>query len=456
MSSSTEHFSDISQLTAWLNHYLLMDKAQNNSNDSADIKRYSNEKSTNQYNYLLPLGQLRVLKIKAALAPSDTKTKIASTRLAAVKFALRWKKKLLKQDKNEQIASVYILVLDIRASGNSENLRNEDSADNPIAHSFGAQYAIEQLAIDADESDAVLQAFSWQDWQKIIATLQTPNELWRLLQYHNQVLRHPLASGKLSFDSEQALLMQFMNSPALYSQALSIDNALIKYGVQDEPNRSLVAMSLAQKHSEAESKNYHEQLHQAAILWTQLSEQMLLESQSADHLGLWQQQLLAESLFSRYELIHTLYNHPRQPAEKQQTGYVVHQHSYESLGRHYVFIFYGQQQQSRQAIAPNLETIAKDVATRLPIAELHHIVVLGIEFIVEAADSYIDIDLFIQPVTAMSAKERQLTKQLQRLSAQQEMTQKIDEVERKGGLNTKTEELPKIQLSLHIPANKKK
>jgi hypothetical protein len=86
-----------------------------------------------------------------------------------------------------------------------------------------------------------------------------------------------------------------------------------------------------------------------------------------------------------------------------------------------VLIFYGQDaegQHSKKAIQPNLAKIALDVATRLPIAELHHVIVLGIDFIIEAEDSFMDIDLWIQPVDAMSQRERQLSKQLQRLQQQ--------------------------------------
>ena len=216
-------------------------------------------------------------------------------------------------------------------------------------------------------------------------------------------------------------------------------------------------MSLAQRNKAATTKRFHEQMRQASILWYQLSAQMLSKSSSARPLPFWQRQLLAESLFSRYELIRTLYQHPSRSMEQQQTGYVVHQHSYENLGQHYVLIFYGQQsggKQSREALAPNLATIAKDVSTRLPIAELHHIIVLGIEFIVEAADTFIDIDLFIQPVTAMSEKERQLTRQLQRLHNQQQRTQKSDATDDKSDVNKSKKPLPTMHLSLNIPASK--
>ncbi|WP_299331660.1 hypothetical protein [uncultured Psychrobacter sp.] len=445
------------QSTQWLESYLQAPKSPDDKQDT------HNKKSTMQQLYQLPLGQLRVLRVTAATSVSDTKTTISATRSAAIKFGLRWKKALLKQDEAQQIASAYVLIVEIKPTVHSDTSidyqhHSHNHNASAMSMSFATKEVIEQLSADAKASGVVLQVFGRQDWLQILATLQTPNELWRLLDYHKAALQKAFVNAELSFASEQTLLSQFMASPAIYTQALTIDNALIKYGIQDEPNSRLVAMSLAQRNKAATTKRFYEQMRQASILWYQLSAQMLSESSSAEQLPFWQRQLLAESLFSRYELIRTLYQHPSRSMEQQQTGYVVHQHSYENLGQHYVLIFYGQQsggKQSREALAPNLATIAKDVSTRLPIAELHHVIVLGIEFIVEAADTFIDIDLFIQPVTAMSEKERQLTRQLQRLHNQQQRTQKGDATDDKSDVDKSKKPLPTMHLSLNIPASKK-
>jgi hypothetical protein len=445
------------QSTQWLESYLQALKSPDDKQDT------HNKKSTMQQLYQLPLGQLRVLRVTAAPSVSDTKTTMSATRSAAIKFGLRWKKALLKQDEAQQIASAYVLIVEIKPTVHSDTSidyqhHSHNHNASAMSMSFATKEVIEQLSADAKASGVVLQVFGRQDWLQILATLQTPNELWRLLDYHKAALQKAFVNAELSFASEQTLLSQFMASPAIYTQALTIDNALIKYGIQDEPNSRLVAMSLAQRNKAATTKRFYEQMRQASILWYQLSAQMLSESSSARQLPFWQRQLLAESLFSRYELIRTLYQHPSRSMEQQQTGYVVHQHSYENLGQHYVLIFYGQQsggKQSREALAPNLATIAKDVSTRLPIAELHHVIVLGIEFIVEAADTFIDIDLFIQPVTAMSEKERQLTRQLQRLHNQQQRTQKGDATDDKSDVDKSKKPLPTIHLSLNIPASKK-
>ena len=296
---------------------------------------------------------------------------------------------------------------------------------------------MEDLIVDVSDVHQ-LQVSSWHDWQAILAALHTPCELWRFLQYRLKQLQHNDISHLPNIDAEALSVSQFLNSSDLFAPAIAVDNALIKYGLQNEPNSALIAMTLAQRTNSATTQMYQQHMEQAAVLWSQLSTQMMdtvsrkpsavkskeppLSEQQTKPLGFdfshWQQQILDESLFSRHELIRTLYKHPKQEMALQKQGYVIHQHSYECLGRHYVLIFYGQDlegQNSKVTIQPNLAKIALDVATRLPIAELHHVIVLGIDFIAEAGDTFIDIDLWIQPVDKMTQRERQLTKQLQQL-----------------------------------------
>ena len=78
----------------------------------------------------------------------------------------------------------------------------------------------------------------------------------------------------------------------------------------------------------------------------------------------------------------------------------------------------GKDNRVKKVIQLNWAKIAQDVATRLPIAEPHHVIVLGIDFITEANDTFIHIDLWTQPVAAMTQRERQLTKHVQRLKQQ--------------------------------------
>lgn len=435
MSYSTTAISDQYEIAKELTCYLQSDAIEISLVNMDTIERQHGAHYTaQQYLYQLSSGKLSVLRVTLSLPFDSSRTKIEAARLAVLKAAAVWQK---KQNKQSETASHAVLVMDVHLTDDNRKHENGVSDDQKyknqrVKHHFGARYFMEQLVLDTDDSVQRLQVFSWHDWHSILEALQTPCELWRFLDYHLEQLKNAINGQVPSVETETALVAQFLNRPALFAQAIALDNALIKYNIQDAPNPALTSMTLAYKNQSITAQMYHQHLQQAAHLWSQLSAQMI-ETSRGNHIGNegkavltneithWQQQLLDESLFSRHELIRTLYKHPKQEPRLQQTGYVVHQHSYESLGRHYVLIFYGQDiegHHSKKTIQPNLSKIAQDVATRLPIAELHHVIVLGIEFIKEAEDTFMDIDLWIQPVNAMTQRERQLTKQLQQLKKQ--------------------------------------
>ena len=384
--------------------------------------------------YHLPLGELQLSELVVYLPEGMLAADIESVRKTAIKSVLAWHKGYLSGQKADMVHAIEVLVFDIQFKSDieeSSHVADKGSQHGKykrLKHDFPARYFMEDLIIDMSDSGQLLQIFGWHDWQSILNALHTPCELWRFLRYRLEQLQQSAISHVPSFESEEALINKFLNSSTLFTQAIAIDNALIKYGMQDAPNAALIAMALAQKNHSPTSQMYQQHMQQAAILWSQLNSQMITtvsekfiakkSREQQTELSHWQQQILDESLFSRHELVRILYRHPKQQQSLQQQGYVVHQHSYECLGRHYVLIFYGQDaegQHSKKAIQPNLAKIALDVATRLPIAELHHVIVLGIDFIIEAEGSFMDIDLWIQPVDAMSQRERQLSKQIQRL-----------------------------------------
>ena len=390
------------------------------------VTSYNGQYKAQKYDYQLPLGQLQLLNLSIYLPEDIVAGHIENVRKTAIESISAWRNDYLTRYKDKIEATTYAAVFDIQFRNIYQNT-SKRVKNNLISNAF-----IDSLSSEIHASELPLQLFGWHDWQLILRALHTPCELWRFLQYRLGQWQHTDNSRIDSLKSEGAVIADFLNNPAVFAQAIAIDNALIKYKMQDKPNSALIAMALAQKSQSTTSQMYQQRMAQAAVLWSQMISQMLKrysdngqkknkQDFSAINLAYWQQQILDESLFSRHELIGTLYKHPKQQQQLREQGYVVHHHSYESLGRHYMLIFYGQDvkgQHSKQTIQPNLAKIALDVATRLPIAELHHVIVLGIDLIDEANETFIDIDLWIQPVAAMSQRERQLTKQIQQLQQQ--------------------------------------
>lgn len=470
MSNSTITLSDNGYLVNELTCYLQKDAVDITLANMQNFEhKYDAYYRAQHYHYQLPLGKLSLLELILYLPAKSSLVDIEAARMAVVKAALIWHKTYLAQHKNNDNMSHDILAFDIQFTEKGEEINKikinpqQRQSLKRLTHGFGVRYFMEDLVVDMSDSVQKLQVFSWHDWQTILASLHTPCELWRFLNYRLGQLQYSASNHVASFESEVDLITKFLHSPALFTDAITVDNTLIKYEMQDEPNPALVAMTLAYKNKSTTAQMYHQHMAQAAALWSQLSAQMIetldaevLDDADKETLGIkrshWQQQLLDESLFSRHELVRTLYRYPKQGSSLQKEGYVVHQHSYESLGRHYVLIFYGQDfdsQHSKQAIQPNLAKIAQDVASRLPIAELHHVIVLGIDFIDESNDTFIDIDLWIQPVDPMTQRERQLTKQLQRLNQQCKK-------QTTNNLSAGKDESMRMQLSLNIPARKTK
>lgn len=390
------------------------------------VTSYNGQYKAQKYDYQLPPGQLRLLNLSIYLPEDIGAGHIENVRKTAIESISAWRNDYLTRYKDKIEATTYAVVFDIQFRNIYQNTNDR------LQHEFNGNEFRDGLSSEINASEPPLQVFGWHDWQLILRALHTPCELWRFLQYRLGQWQHTDNSRIDSLKSEGAVIADFLNNPAVFAQAIAIDNALIKYKMQDKPNSALIAMALAQKSQSTTSQMYQQRMAQAAVLWSQMISQMLKrysdngqkknkQDFSAINLAYWQQQILDESLFSRHELIGTLYKHPKQQQQLREQGYVVHHHSYESLGRHYMLIFYGQDvkgQHSKQTIQPNLAKIALDVATRLPIAELHHVIVLGIDFIDEANETFIDIDLWIQPVAAMSQRERQLTKKIQQLQQQ--------------------------------------
>lgn len=481
--------ADLTDLTEDLACYLQGAAAGVSVGDMQAVTRqYNAYYDARQSCYQLPLGRLQRLDLTLYLPRYSSAKTIKSARTATLKAVLAWHKTSCVADSNDnqhkhdrsdngqsdtqnhdKKSRRDVLVFDIvffdktEMSADIPTLSPKQRLANRLTHHFDTAYFMEDLVIDMSGEPRPLQIFSRADWQELSSTLQTPCELWRFLCHHLQQLQQSLSDQRAHFEKVADLVTQFLYSPSVFTHAITIDNALIKAGVQDAPNAALIAMTLAHKNQSATAQMYQQHMAQAATLWSQLSGQMIATcrderlknsaqmSSEVDFLY-WQQQLLDESLFSRHELVRTLYRHPKQPDNLKSAGYVVHQHSYESLGRHYVLIFYGQNQEgqhSKQAIQPNLAKIAQDVATRLPIAALHHVIILGVEFINEGQETFIDIDLWIQPVATMTQRERQLTKQLQQLQ-QQKMPVAGTSADNDG----LAEALPQVCLNLTIPARK--
>ncbi|WP_230655749.1 hypothetical protein [Psychrobacter sp. I-STPA10] len=404
--------------------------------------------ATDTLQYDLPDGHLSLYKKTVSIKASGSIKKqdifLACNRVIKQTMQQQIRQALFGLSHSKHEVSHSVLVIDVKVTKGDQT--------KGLAPEFGAKYFKEHFFVELSDTEHILHVFSRVVWLDMLTTLQTPCELWRFLEYHQICLQQAIRTGSTVFSSEKELLADFMTSHDIFKKAITVDNALINYKLKLEPNPILVAMASTQQPNSATARMSYEHMSEASKLWTQLCLQMNLqlpkattypiyempsaqaktasqmavmaedeEKQQQNSLS-WIRELLAESLFSRYELIKELYLYPKQPEEMKKSGYVVHQHSYESLGRHYMMIFYGNETNStnsRLSIQPRLQEIAKDIANRLTIPELHHVVILGVEFLQSEEETVMDLDVFIQTIDTMTEKERFLSEQLDMLRVQQ-------------------------------------
>ena len=229
--------------------------------------------------YQLPLGELNLVELVIYLPTDMLPADIEALGRTAFNAVNIWRKTHISRSMDSQLRSIDVLVLDIQRQNDIDNehdVHNKSCKKNPVqrlAHSFTDSDLVEGSPVDTSASIQPLQAFGWHDWHIHLNKLQIPCELWRFLYYR---LGHSQQGNKDHItNSENDIITGFLNVADFFAPAITIDNALIKYGLQNEPNSALIAMSLAQKTNSPTKQMYQQHMAQAAALWSQLSMQML-------------------------------------------------------------------------------------------------------------------------------------------------------------------------------------
>src|SRR5699024_5877211 len=222
-----------------------------------------------KYDYQLPLGQLQLLNLSIYLPEDIVAGHIENVRKTAIESLAAWRNDYLTRYKDKIEATTYAAVFDIQFRNIYQNT-SKRVKNNLISNAF-----IDSLSSEIHASELPLQVFGWHDWQLILRALHTPCELWRFLQYRLEQTQYISSSHVSNLKTEEAMIADFLHDPAVFTQAIAIDNALIKYKMQDKPNSALIAMALAQKSQSTTSQMYQQHMAQTAVLWSQMISQML-------------------------------------------------------------------------------------------------------------------------------------------------------------------------------------
>ena len=172
--------------------------------------------ATDTLQYDLPDGQLSLYK-KSVSIKADNKIKKQDIFLACNRIIKQTMQQQIRQElfglsssKNNAIHSV--LVIDVKVTKGEKIKR--------LSPEFGAKYFKEHFVAEMSDKEHILHVFSRDVWLDMLATLQTPCELWRFLEYHQLCLQQTMRTGSTVFSSEKALLSDFMTSHDIFKKAI--------------------------------------------------------------------------------------------------------------------------------------------------------------------------------------------------------------------------------------------
>lgn len=287
-----------------------------------------------------------------------------------------------------------------------------------IGYEYGSQFFAEDCVLDLDDEESILQVFSYQNFTEILKQLVTPSDLTAFLDFHRSQL-----SRFEAFQDESALLMQFLQSPDFHQRAIKIQEQLVECELiaQIEP-RLLKAAEPQQTEFAAELMA---QIQKNARMWYKLFNSLIKQCYDAGA-PLPKEQvdiLVDESMYTYACLVEKILAHRLIDQDSRWNGYVRHEHSYNVFGRHYLIVFYAQDDNSSLS-ASKVRAAHQDLLFELN-AQMQHpvmqdIILLGVDVrpCGDSVNTEVHLDAFHQRGSIIDANTQRLYEQLVELRAQ--------------------------------------
>lgn len=287
-----------------------------------------------------------------------------------------------------------------------------------IGYEYGSQFFAEDCVLDLDDEESILQVFSYQNFTEILKQLVTPSDLTAFLDFHRSQL-----SGFEAFQDESALLMQFLQSPDFHQRAIKIQEQLVECDLiaQIEP-RLLKAAEPQQTEFAAELMA---QIQKNTRMWYKLFNSLIKQCYDAGT-PLPKEQvdiLVDESMYTYACLVEKILAHRLIDQDSRWNGYVRHEHSYNVFGRHYLIVFYAQDDNSSLS-AIKVRAAHQDLLFELN-AQMQHpvmqdIILLGVDVrpCEDSVNTEVHLDAFHQRGSIIDANTQRLYEQLVELRAQ--------------------------------------
>lgn len=304
---------------------------------------------------------------------------------------------------------------------NSQNVYQSMPKEAPsyaIGYEYGSQFFAEDCVLDLDDEESVLQVFSYQNFTEVLKQLVTPSDLTAFLDFHRSKL-----VGFESFQDESSLLVQFLESPDFHRRAIQVQKQLVSHDLIAEIEPRLL------KAAEPEQTEFAKAL-MAAIqkntrMWYKLFNSLIRGSHQAG-MPLPKEQvdiLVDESMYTYACLIEKMLAHRTIDQESRWTGYVRHEHSYNVFGRHYLLVFYAQDNNSSlsaEKVRTNHQDLLFELNAQMQQPVMQDLFLIGVDVrpCEDSVNTEVYLDAFHQHGSLIDANTQRLYEQLAELRAQ--------------------------------------
>ena len=301
---------------------------------------------------------------------------------------------------------------------NSHQSKPAEAVSYAVGYEYGSQFFAEDCVLDLDDEESVLQVFSYQNFTEILKQLVTPSDLTAFLDFHRGKL-----TGFEAFQDESTLLVQFLQSPDFHQRAIKVQEQLVGHDLiaQIEPR----LLKAAEPEQAEFAKALMAEIQKNTRMWYQLFNSLVRERYDAGT-PLPKEQvdiLVDESMYTYACLVEKILAHRTIDQDSRWNGYVRHEHSYNVFGRHYLMVFYAQDDNSSLSadkVRAGHQDLLFELNAQMQQPVMQDLFLIGVDVrpCENSVNTEVHLDAFHQHGSLIDANTQRLYQQLAELRAQ--------------------------------------
>ena len=292
------------------------------------------------------------------------------------------------------------------------------SSSYTVGYEYGSRFFAEDCVLDLDDDRRVLQVFSYQNFADILNQLVTPSDLTAFLDFHRGQL-----TNSEPFQNESILLKQFLQSPNFHHRAIKVQVQLLNNELIDQIEHRL--LQVIEPNQAVFANTLMAEVQKNTRMWYKLFNSVIERYHEAGQpLPKEQIDILAdESMYTYACLVEKILAYRTIDQDSRWNGYVCHEHSYHIFGRHYLMVFYAQDDSSLLSAAHvrlSHQDLLSDLNAQLQEPVMDDLFLLGVEFrpCEDSVNTEVYLDVFHQVGSIIDASTQRLHERLAQLQAQ--------------------------------------